>query len=103
MTGWKEFEDRVCRQLGGRRVLGNRGSGVPDSDEEVPFAVECKLGYERFQLSSRWLIQAECNALESRKPWLLIQKPKRVHDKGALVTMRFDAFLELARKAGMVP
>ena len=37
MTAWKQFEDRIAKQLGGRRTLGNRGSGVPDSDENVPF------------------------------------------------------------------
>jgi hypothetical protein len=55
---WKDFERRCCKALGGDRILGNRGSGVPDSDENVPFALEAKHGYERYQLREAWIDQA---------------------------------------------
>ena len=100
MSAWKRFEDRVCMALGGRRVLGNRGGSVPDSDERVPFAVECKHGYERFQLREAWIEQARRNAVESGKPWLLVQAPK--YARKPVVTLDFHTFVEIARKAGLI-
>lgn len=96
---WKLVEDRICKRLGGRRVLGNRGSGVPDSDENVPWAVEVKAGYGRFQLPQAWLEQARRN--QGERPWLLVQSPK--HCRKPLVTMELDEFVRVARLAGLVP
>lgn len=92
---WKAFEDRVCRQLGGRRVLGNRGSGIPDSDDNVPFSVEAKHGYERYQLPAKWLEQAQRNARPG-KPWILVQAPKR---RKPIVTLDFGVFVELVNRS----
>ena len=97
---WKAFEDRICMALGGRRVLGNRGSGVPDSDENVPFALECKLGFGKYALHSAWIEQARKNAKASGKPWAIVQKPKHVHR--AVVTLDFWVFAEMAQLAGMI-
>lgn len=99
-NAWKQFEDRICIALGGRRVLGNRGSGVPDSDENVPFAVEAKLGYAKYQLREAWIEQARRNAKASGKPWIVVQKPKHVHR--AVVSMDFFVFAEIAQLAGMI-
>lgn len=99
-SAWKDFEDRVCKALGGRRILGNRGSGVPDSDENVPFAVEAKHGYERFQLREAWIEQARRNARESGKPWLVVQAPKR--SRSPVVSLDFWTFVEIAKAAGIV-
>jgi hypothetical protein len=98
-AAWKDFEDRVCRALGGRRVLGNRGSSIPDSDENVQFSVEAKHGYEKFALRSDWLEQARRNAV-SGKPWILVQAPKR--SRTPLVTLEFSTFVEIASKAGYI-
>lgn len=100
MTAWKRFEDSCAIKLGGRRVLGNRGSGVPDSDENVPWALECKLGYSRYALRDAWLEQARKNATASGKPWAIVQRPK--YARRAVVTLDFLTFVELAQKAGMV-
>lgn len=100
MTAWKQFEDRVCIALGGRRVLGNRGTGVPDSDENVPFAVEAKHGYGRFQLREAWIEQARRNAKASGKPWLIVQAPK--YSRRPVVTLDFWEFAEIAQQAGMI-
>ncbi len=99
MTAWKEFEDSIGKQLGGRRVLGNRGSGVPDCDERVPFSVEAKKGYGRFQLPAKWLEQARKNAVPG-KPWILVQAPK--HCRKPLVTLEFEEFVRIATLAGLV-
>lgn len=96
---WKAFEDRVAKALGGRRVLGNRGSGIPDSDERVMFSVEAKHGYEKFALRSDWIEQARKNAVPG-KPWILVQAPKR--SRTPLVTLEFSTFVEIAGKAGLI-
>jgi hypothetical protein len=98
---WKQFEDRVCVALGGRRFLGNRGSGVPDSDENVPFALEAKHGYARFQLREKWIEQARRNAKASGKPWLLVQAPK--YSRRPVVTLDFFVFAQIAQQAGLIP
>ena len=67
MSAWKIWEDTCAKALGGRRVLGNRGSGVPDSDEDVPFALECKLGFGRYSLRDAWIEQARKNATSTGK------------------------------------
>ena len=96
---WKDFEDRVGKALGGRRVLGNRGSGVPDCDENVQFSVEAKHGYGKFALRSDWIAQARKNQVPG-KPWIIVQAPK--HSRTPLVTLEFDVFVELARDAGRI-
>ena len=88
----------MCKALGGRRVLGNRGSSIPDSDESVPFSVECKHGYGRYQLREDWLEQAQRNARPG-KPWILVQAPKR---KKPIVSLGWDDFLILVEKAGLI-
>jgi hypothetical protein len=98
---WKDFERRCCKALGGDRILGNRGSGVPDSDENVPFALEAKHGYERYQLREAWIDQARRNARASAKPWLLVQAPK--HSRRPVATLDFWAFCEICQKAGLIP
>jgi hypothetical protein len=98
---WKDFEDRVCKQLGGRRILGNRGSGVPDCDERVPFAVEAKHGYEKFRLPKAWIDQARRNAVASDKPWLIVQAPK--HARRPVVTLDFGDFVSICKDAGLIP
>jgi len=100
VSAWKRYEDDCAAALGGRRVLGNRGSGVPDSDERVPFALECKLGYERFQLRDKWIEQARQNAQESGKPWAIVQRPK--YARRSVVTLDFAAFVEIAERAGLI-
>jgi len=97
---WKQFEDRVCVALGGRRVLGNRGSGVADSDENVPFALECKHGYGRYSLRDQWIKQARKNAKRSGKPWAIVQAPKYSHRP--VVTLDFWVFAEMAQLAGLI-
>lgn len=97
---WKRFEDDVCRQLGGRRRLGNLGGALPDSDELVPFSVETKKGYAQFRLSTKWIEQARRNA-QPGKPWLLVQAPKYV--RIPLVTLEFPDFVRIAQLAGLIP
>ncbi len=99
MTAWKAYEDRICLQLGSRRVLGNRGSGVPDCDERCAFSVEAKHSYGRFQLPAKWLDQARKNAVPG-KPWILVQAPK--HCRKPLVTLEFEEFVRIATLAGLV-
>ena len=94
------FEDKISKQLGGRRTLGNRGTGVPDSDENVPFAVEAKHGYGRFQLREAWIAQARRNAQASGKPWLIVQAPK--YARRPIVTLDFFVFAEIAQRAGLI-
>ena len=100
MTAWKKWEDDCARQLGGRRVLGNRGSGVPDSDEDTPLALECKLGFNRYQLRDAWLEQARRNATASGKPWAIVQRPK--HARRAVATVDWLFLVELCQRAGLV-
>jgi hypothetical protein len=95
---WKRVEDRVCRQLGGRRKLGNRGSAVSDGDEDVPFAVEVKAGYGRFRLARDWLDQCRRQSESEGKPWLLVQVPR--HCRKPLVTCELETLLRLIQMAG---
>ncbi len=100
-NNWKLVEDRVCLQLGARRILGNRGTGVPDCDERCPYAVEVKHGYEKFRLPAAWIGQARANAAATGRPWLLVQSPK--HSRVPLVTLEFQEFVRIAALAGLVP
>jgi hypothetical protein len=100
VSAWKVFEDSCAKALGGRRVLGNRGAGVPDSDDDVSFALECKLGYARFSLRDKWIEQARRNAQATGKPWAIVQRPK--YTRRAVVTLDFFSFVELAQRAGLI-
>jgi hypothetical protein len=100
MTAWKSFEDACAKSLGGRRILGNRGSSVPDSDENTPLALECKLGYGKFTLREKWIEQARSNATATGKPWAIVQRPK--YARRAVVTLDFFTFVEICQRAGLV-
>ena len=100
MSSWKRFEDSCAKSLGGRRVLGNRGIGIPDSDDDTPLALECKLGYTRFALREAWLDQARSNATASGKPWAIVQRPK--HARRAVATVDFLFLVELCQRAGLI-
>lgn len=95
---YKAFEDSVCVLFGGRRVLGNRGGGC-DSDENVPFSVECKLGYGRFAMREKWLEQARRNE-QPGKPWIIVQRPK--YARRAVVSLDLLTFAEICQRAGMI-
>ena len=97
---WKNVEDRIAKQLGGRRVLGNRGSGVPDGDENVPFALEVKAGYEKPRLPGAWLQQAKKNSQACGRPWLIVQCPK--HSRDPVATLSFSVLVGLCRQAGVI-
>lgn len=97
---WKNFENNCAVALGGRRVLGNRGIGIPDSDEDVPLALECKKGYSKFQLREAWIDQAQKNATASGKPWAIVQAPK--HSRRAVATVDFIFLVELCQRAGLI-
>lgn len=97
---WKSFEDKCAVALGGRRVLGNRGGNVSDSDDECAFSLECKLGYERYQLRDKWIEQARGNGLRESRPWGIVQRPK--YARRAVITMDFLTVVELAQRAGMI-
>ena len=98
---WKQLEDRVARALGGRRVLGNRGrASGSDCDERVPFSVELKHGFQRYQLRGDWIEQARRNARKEGRPWLLVQSLKG--SQRPIVTTDFWLFAELAQRAGLI-
>lgn len=66
----------------------------------MPFALECKKGYSKFQLRESWIEQARRNAKASGKPWALVQAPK--HVQRPVVTLDFWVFVEMAQRAGMI-
>jgi hypothetical protein len=100
VTAWKKWEDTCAVVMGGRRVLGNRGGNVSDSDERTPFSLECKHGYGRIQLRADWLEQARANAKREGRPWAIVQRPK--HARRAVVTLDWLTFVEICQKAGLI-
>lgn len=95
--GWKQFERRISRMLGGKR------RGADTSDESggkcdivlAGYTVECKL-YTRptYQLLLDTLRQAEANRRGEDFPFGIVKR-KRDLDKDALVVMRLETLLEL--------
>jgi hypothetical protein len=100
VTAWKDLERRVCRALGGERS-GPLGKGTSDCSN-VPFSVEVKRSSRPGPpVLSKWILQAREHARKEKRPWLVVVAAHGT--KSPIVALDFNEFLDLARRAGVVP
>ena len=90
---WKQFERRIAKRLGGRRV----GILGKEDIEHPVFSVETKVLKELPKFMTKVYGQAKRNSPKGKIPFACIKENGR-HDENALVILSFGDFQEILRR-----
>lgn len=93
---WKKFERRVAGLFGVRRIPVTGERAGADLENEL-FVVQAKLGRAMPAYLQEWLDGIVAAGLKRRpaKIGLVVWKPRRTHDRSALVICRLEDWIEL--------
>jgi len=94
--GWKQFERRIGRLLGGDRTWKD------DQDFSTPlFSGECKLLRDVPKFVYKRLEQAERNSPKGKFPVCIVKEHGK-RDENAVVMIRFGTFIKILKKGGIL-